>query len=53
MSVSGVPRLDKNNILLSAVEVNIQTDPNTFQMFLSALNKDPSMRFLVESMNSK
>ena len=53
MSVSGVPRLDKNNTLLSAVEGRIQTDPFTFQGFLSALKEDSSLQSLVESMEGK
>jgi len=54
MSVSGVPRLDKNNTLLSAVEVCIQTDPiSTFRVVLSALKEDPSLRSLVESMEGE
>ena len=53
MSVSGVPRLDKSNTLLSAVEGHIQTDPTTFDVFISALKEDPSLRSLVESMEGK
>ena len=53
MSVSGVPRLDKNNTLLIAVEGHIQTNPTTFDVFMSALKEDPSLRSLVESMEGK
>jgi len=53
MSVSGVPRLDKNNTLLSAVEGHIQTDPTTFDVFMSALKEDPSLQSLVENMEGK
>ena len=53
MSVMGVSRLVKNNELLSAVEMQIQTDPNTFYVFLSALNEDPAIQSLVGSMKSK
>jgi len=54
MSLSGVPRLDKNNTLLSAVEVQIETDPmSTFHVVLSALKEDPSLWSLVQSMEGK
>ena len=53
MAILGVSRLEKNDALLSAVEKQIQLDPQTFQVFLSALNEDPSMQLLVESMQSK
>jgi len=53
MSVSGVPRLDKNNALLSAVEGHIQNDPTTFHVFLSALKEDTPLQSLVESMEGK
>ena len=53
MSVSGVPRLDKSNTLLSAVEGHIQTDPTSFDVFMSALKEDPSLQSLVESMEGK
>ena len=42
----------KNNTLLSAVEVQIQTNQRMLCVFLSALNEDPSMQSLVESMES-
>ena len=33
--------------------MQIRTDPNTFYEFLSALKEDPSMKSLVESVESK
>ena len=53
MIAVGLSTLEKNGILLSAVEMQIRTDPRMFYEFLSALNEDPSMRALVESMESK
>ena len=53
MSVVGPSTLEKNNALLSAVEMQIQAVPQAFHVFLSALNEDPSMHPLVESMQSK
>ena len=53
MSVLGLSRVYKNNALLSAVELQVQTDQRMFDVFLSALNEDPSMQSLVESMQSK
>ena len=53
MSVLGLSRVYRNNALLSAVEMQIRTDPRTFSEFLSALNEDPSMQSLVGSMQSK
>ena len=53
MSVMGLFTLEKNDVLLSAVEKQIQLDPETFHVFESALNEDPSMQSLVESMQSK
>ena len=53
MIVVGLSTLEKNYVLLSAVEMQIQTDPRMFYVFLSALNEDPSMQSLVESMESK
>ena len=53
MNIVGLSTLEKNSVLLSAVEMQIQTDPKTFYEFLSALNEDPSMWALVESMQSK
>ena len=53
MSVMGLFTLEKNDVLLTAVEKQIQLDPETFHVFVSALNEDPSMQSLVESMQSK
>ena len=53
MAILGVSRLEKNDALLSAVEKQIQLDPQTFLVFVSALKEDPSMQLLVESMQSK
>ena len=53
MSVSTFSRLEKNGALLSAVEMQIRTNSRTYYVFLSALNEDPSMQPLVESMQSK
>ena len=53
MIAVGLSTLEKNGILLSAVEMQIRTDPRMFYEFLSALNEDPSMQSLVESMQSK
>ena len=39
--------------LLTAVLGKIQNDPSTFCVFLSALNEDPSMQVMVQSMKSK
>ena len=52
MSVLGLSRVYRNNALLSAVEMEIRTDPRMFSEFLSALNEDPSMQSLVGSMQS-
>ena len=49
MIVLGLTTLEKNNALLSAVEKQIQSNPCTLHGFLSALNEDPSLRALVES----
>ena len=49
MIVLGLTTLEKNNALLCAVEKQIQTNPCTLHWFLSALNEDPSLRALVES----
>lgn len=46
-------RLDKNNELLSAVEIRIKTDPSIFPVLLSSLKDDASLWPLVESMQSK
>ena len=53
ISVLGLSTLEKNDVLLTAVEKQIQLDPETFHVFVSALNEDPSMQLLVESMQSK
>ena len=53
MSVLGLSRVYRNNALLSAVEMQIRTNPRMFSVFLSALNEDPSMQSLVGSMQSK
>ena len=49
MIVLGLSRLEKNSALLSAVEMQIQTNPCALRVFLSALDEDPSLRSLVES----
>ena len=53
MSVSALSRLEKNNELLSAIEVQIRTDPITFYLFLLTLKEDPSLQSLVESMEGE
>ena len=53
LGLVGLPTLEENSALLSAVETQIQLDPQIFQVFLSALNEDPSKQLLVESMQSK
>ena len=53
MIAVGLSTLEKNGILLSTVEMQIRTDPRMFNAFLSALNEDPTMQSLVESMESK
>ena len=53
MSVLGLSRVYKNDTLLSAVELQIQTDQRMFGVFLSALKEDSAMQSLVESMESK
>ena len=53
MIAVGLSTLEKNGILLSAVEMQIRTDPRMFYEFLSALKEDPTMQSLVESMHSK
>jgi len=50
MIVPALPPFQKTNTLLTAVLGKIQTDPRMFSVFLSALNEDPSMQSLVESM---
>ena len=53
MSMLSLSRLQKNNVLLSAVEMQIQTNSRTYHVFLLALKKDASMPSLVESMQIK
>ena len=53
MSMLGLSRLEKNNVLLNAVEMQIQTDPSVLHVLLATLNEDSSMQSLVESMQSK
>ena len=50
MSMLGLSRLEKNNVLLNAVEMKIQTDPSVLHVFLATLNEDTSMQPLAESM---
>ena len=52
MIVLGLSRLEKNSALLSAVEMQIQTNPGALCVFLSALDEDPSLQALVESIQS-
>ena len=53
MNIVSLSTLEKNSVLLSAVEMQIQTDPKMFGVFLLSLKEDPSMQSLVESMQSK
>ena len=53
MSVLGRSRLEKNSVLLNAVEMQLQTKPSVLHMFLSVLKEDPSMQSLAENMQSK
>lgn len=53
ISAVGLSTLNKNNVLLSAVEKQIQLHPQTFHVFLSALKEDPSMQLPVDSMQGK
>ena len=53
VTLPGQPRFKNTHILLSAVRGRIQTNPTTFQVFLSALKGDPSLQSLVESMKGK
>ena len=53
VNVPALPSFQNTSTLLSAVSGKIQTDPSAFGVFLSALNEDPSMQSLVESMESK
>ena len=49
----GFTTFQNTTTLLTAVLGKIQTDPRMFSVFLSALNEDPSMWSLVESMQGK
>ena len=40
-------------MLLNVVEMQLQTKPSVLHVFLSALNEDPSMQSLAESMQSE
>ena len=53
VNILGLSKLEKTDKLLSAIEGQIRSEPNMFQHFLSALNEDPTMHLLVESMQSK
>ena len=53
MSTLGFTTFQNTNTLLTAVLGKIQTDPSAFGEFLLALKEDPTMRPLVESMQSK
>ena len=53
VNVPALPPFQNTITLLTAVLGKMQTDPNTFNAFLSALNEDPSMQALAESMESK
>ena len=53
VNVPALPPFQNTITLLTAVLGKIQTDPNTFSAFLSALNEDPTMQSLVESMESE
>ena len=53
VNVPALPPFQNTITLLTAVLGKIQTDPSTFNAFLSALNEDPTMQSLVESIESK
>ena len=53
VNIPGCTTLQNTNTLLTAVLGKIKTDPSAFCVFLSALNEDPSMQVMVESMRSK
>ena len=53
MNTLGFTIFQNANTLLTAVLGKIKTDPRTLRVFLSALNEDPSMQSLVESIQSK
>ena len=50
MNIVGLSTLEKNSLLLSAVEGQIHTDPRVLHVFLSTLNEDTSMQSVVKSM---
>ena len=52
MTVPAFSRLEKNNALLSAVEMQIRSNSSAYHVFLSTLKEDCSMQSLVESMQS-
>ena len=52
-SMATLTTLEKSNALLSAVEKQIHHDPQIFHEFVSALNEDPYLSPMVESMQSK
>ena len=45
--------LEKSVALLSAVEAQIRTEPNTFHVFLKAIKEEPSLQHLAESMEGR
>ena len=51
--VLNLSTLEKNSALLSAVATQIRANSQAFNEFISALNEDITMRFLVESIRSK
>lgn len=53
MSVSTLSRLEKNNALLGAIDMQIRTNPSTLNTLLSILNEDPSVQSVVKNMRGK
>ena len=53
VNVPALPPFQNTITLLTAVLGKIQTDPRMFGVLLSALNEDPSMQSLAESMQSE
>ena len=53
VNIPAFTTFQNTNTLLTAVLGRIETDPSTFDVFLSALKEDSSMKLLVESMQSK
>ena len=53
VNIPAFTTFQNTNTLLTAVLGRIETDPSTFDVFLSALKEDSSMKSLVESMQSK